>query len=149
MKKVIVILLCMVGVTAMAQKGDNPERGHMKELSPEQAATLQTKKLTLALDLDKNQQSKVMALNLEHAKMRKAKMEERKAAKEKGEMKKPTADERYAMQNEKLDQMIAHKAEMKNVLSEEQYQKWQKMNMHKKKKSGKRRDKRKERHSRK
>ncbi|SHJ94603.1 Spy/CpxP family protein refolding chaperone [Pseudozobellia thermophila] len=145
MKKVFVIVLCMVGLTAMAQKGERGNRG-MKDLSPEQVATLQTKKMTLALDLTQEQQAKIQAINLEQAKERKAKMEERKAAREKGEAKKPTAEERYAMQNERLDKMIAHKAEMKKILSEEQYQKWQKMAHNRKKKDGDRRGK--ERHSR-
>lgn len=140
MKKVIVILLCMVGLTAMAQKGENGHRGGMKDLTPEQMATLQTKKMTLALDLTQDQQTKIQALNLENAKTRKAKMEARKAAKEKDEAKKPTSEERYAMQNERLDKMIAQKAEMKNILSADQYEKWEKM-AHRKGKHGKRKRK--------
>jgi hypothetical protein len=31
------------------------------------------------------------------------------------------------MQNERLDRMIAHKAEMKKILSEEQYTRWERM----------------------
>lgn len=141
MKKVIVLLLCMVGLTAMAQKGENGYRGGKKDLTPEQMATLQTKKMTLALDLTQEQQTTIQAMNLEKAKMRKAKMETRKAAKERVEAKKPTAEERYAMQNKRLDQMIAHKAEMKNILSEEQYERWEKM-AHRKGIHGKRKGKR-------
>lgn len=113
----------------------------MKDLSPEQVATLQTKRMTLALDLTQDQQTKIQAINLEQAKERKARMEERKAAREKGEAKKPTAEERYAMENERLDKMIALKTEMKEILSEEQYQKWQKMAHHRKKKGDDRREK--------
>jgi len=117
----------MVGLTAMAQRSENRHRGEMKNLTPEQTATLQTKKMTLALDLSQEQQTKIQALNLEKAKDRKAKWEARKAAKESDDATKPTADERYAMQNARLDQMIAQKAEMKNILSADQYDKWQKM----------------------
>lgn len=135
MKKAIVLLLCMFGLNATAQKQENRERTAMNDLTAEQIATLQTKKMTLALDLTQDQQSKIQAINLEKAKARKEKMEARKAAKESGEARKPTAEERYAMQNERLDQMIAHKAEIKNILSDEQYKKWEKM-AHRKGKQG-------------
>ncbi|MUH35479.1 hypothetical protein D9O36_06480 [Zobellia amurskyensis] len=137
MKKIIVALVCMVGLTAMAQREKGHDRDGMKNLTAEQIATLQTKKLTLALDLSSAQQQKIKAINLEEAKERKAKFEERKAQREEGERKKPTSEERYAMQNEKLDKMIAHKAEMKEILSAEQYEKWQKMNHNKGKRNSK------------
>lgn len=137
MKKVIVLLVCMLGLTAMAQRGENQHRGEMKNLTPEQSATLQTKKMTLALDLSQDQQTKILAMNLEKAKVRKEKMEKRKAAKENGEVKKPTSEERYALQNARLDKMIALKAEMKSILSADQYDKWEKM-AHRKRKHGKR-----------
>ena len=127
MKKVAIVVLLMAGLTAMAQRGPQEGRKAMSDLTPEQMADLQTKKMTLALDLTTGQQEQIKALNLEKAKMRKAKMEERKNMKEAGDRKKPTSDERYAMQNERLDQMIAQKAEMKNILSDEQYSKWEKM----------------------
>ena len=38
--------------------------------------------------------------------------------------KKPTSEERYAMINDRLDHQIAQKAEIKKILSEEQYKKW-------------------------
>lgn len=140
MKKVIVILLFMVGLTAMAQKGENRHHDEMKNLTPEQTATLQTKKMTLALDLTQGQQTKIQGINLEKAKARKTKMEERKTAKESGEAKKPNSEERYAMQNARLDQMIAQKGEMKGILSADQYEKWGKM-AHHKGKHGKRKGK--------
>ena len=122
MKRAILIVMCFMGLSAIAQRGENSHRDTFKDLTPEQMATLQTKRMTLALDLDEKQQSKIKAINLEQAQSRKAKMEERKAARESGESKKPTAEERFAMQNERLDKMIAHKAEMKSILSDEQYQ---------------------------
>lgn len=127
MKNVILALALIAGMTVMAQKGEGHQRQAMKDLTPEQMATLQTKKMTLALDLNKEQQTKIQLMNLENAKLRKAKMEERKTKKEDGETKKPSSEERYAMQNERLDKMIAHKAEMKKILSQEQYEKWEKM----------------------
>lgn len=127
MKNVALVVMLLVGMTAMAQKGKDNRRGAMKDLTPEQVATLQTKQMTLALDLSQAQQSKIQAMNLENAKLRKTKMEERKAARKEGDAKRPTSEERYAMKNEMLDHQIAQKAAMKKILSEDQFEKWSKM----------------------
>lgn len=87
MKRAILIVMCLVGFSALAQRGEQPHREGFKDLSPQQIATLQTKKMTLALDLDEKQQTKIMDMNLERAEMRKAQMEERKAARDNGEAK--------------------------------------------------------------
>ena len=130
MKKAI-LALCLMGVTSlMAQeRGERNHRQALRDLSPEQVATLKTKKMTLALDLTEAQQEQVRSLHLENAKLRKSKMEEHKQRKENNNDK-PTIDERYAMQIERLDNQIAHKAEMKTILSAEQYEKWEKMQFH-------------------
>lgn len=133
MKNVALVVMLLVGMTTMAQKGKGDHRGAMKDLTPEQVATLQTKQMTLVLDLSEAQQSKIQAVNLANAELRKAKMEERKAAKKEGDAKKPTSEERYAMKNEMLDQQIALKAEMKKILSEDQFEKWTKMKRGKRK----------------
>lgn len=151
MKKVIVVLIFMVGMTAMAQQGERQHRDGMHQMTPEQTATLKTKKMTLALDLTDAQQKQIQSLNLENAKTRKATMEKRKAKKGDGESKKPTSDERYALKNERLDKMIAHKADMKDILSPEQYGKWEKMSQQKgkhQKRKGEN-DKKQKRHTRK
>ena len=131
-------MLLLVGATTMAQERSErrQHRGGMSDMTPEQIATLQTKKMTLALDLSEAQQSQIQALNLENAKARKAKMEERKASKEDGERKKPTSEERFAMQSARLDAQLAQKEEMKKILSEEQMAKWEKMKHRKRKHKG-------------
>lgn len=141
MKKVIVVLLCLVGMTAMAQNGEKQHRNAKKDMTPEQMATLKTKKMTLALDLSDAQQKRIQSLNLENAKNRKAKREKRKAERGDNEFKKPTSDERYAMMNERLNRMIAVKAEMKDVLSAEQYATWEKMAHRKTKRNNRKNDK--------
>jgi len=125
MKKIITLVMILAGMTGMAQEKDGPKG--IRNLTPEQMATLQTKKMTLALDLSKTQQEQMQALNIEKATARKEEMEKRKAAKEDGERKKPTSEERYAMQNARLDRMIADKAKVKKILSDQQYVKWEKM----------------------
>lgn len=134
MKNIIYALAILFTLNAVAQEGNHrkerKERKEMKkdfmhDLTPEQQATLHTKKMTLALDLSDNQQQQVLALNTNVAKTRKAKREAHKAKKEKGE--KPTAEERYQMLNERMDAKIAYKKSMKKILSTEQYERWEKM----------------------
>lgn len=139
MKKIVMAILVMAGISATAQDHNmKGKRGDMKDLTPVQVATLQTKKMTLALDLNESQQAKIKTILTEDATARKAKMEERKANKEDGK-KVLTADEKYAKQNERLDHQIARKEQMKSILSTDQYEKWVKMDSRKKMR-GKRKD---------
>ncbi|KKN80126.1 hypothetical protein LCGC14_0333190 [marine sediment metagenome] len=143
MKKLVMAILIMAGITASAQDhSKRGNRGDMKDFTPEQIATIQTKKMTLALDLNDSQQVKIKKILTEDAKTRKSKMTERKASKEEGK-KVVTADEKYAMANERLDHEIARKKEMKSILNDDQFEKWEKisskkkMRGHNKEKSGK------------
>jgi len=127
MKKGIVVLMVMLSVTAFAQKGEKHRRGDMQQMTTAQMATLKTKKMTLALDLTKDQQAKIQALNLENAEHFKTKMEARKARRNNGERDKPSADDRFERKNQQLDRMIAQQEKMKKILSEKQYERWEKM----------------------
>ena len=132
MKKVLVTTVLLIGMMGYSQRGqhfDSEQRG-MKDMSPEQIAVLKTKKMTLALDLNTAQQKEIQTLNLENAKEREALMLERKVKKEQAEQSKPSTDERFEFQNERLDRMIAQKGKMKQILSEEQFQKWERINHH-------------------
>lgn len=126
MRKLVLAALFLIGITAIAQE-ENRKKGrrHMANLTPEQMATLQTKRMTLALDLTEDQQSKIKAMFVKSAKERKAKMESHKAKKESGET--LSDAEKFALQNERLDRQIAHKEEMKSILDDTQYTKWEKM----------------------
>jgi len=127
MKNLIMAILIMAGISATAQEHNRKgNRGDMKDLTPEQVATLQTKKMTLALDLNESQQSKLKSILTEDAKVRKTKMAERKESKEKGK-KVLTIDEKYEMQNERLNHQIERKKQMKSLLTDEQFKKWEKM----------------------
>jgi len=132
MKKVLVTTVLLIGMMGYSQRGqhfDSEQRG-MKDMSPEQIAILKTKKMTLALDLSTAQQKEIQTLNLENAKEREALMLERKVKKEQAEQSKPSTDERFEFKNERLDRMIAQKGKMKQILSEEQFQKWERINHH-------------------
>lgn len=127
MKKLMMIMIILASVTLTAQRGSRSGNDRMsKNLTAEQTATLQTKKMTLALALDENQSSKVYDLMLQEAKERKAKKAERKNNKEKT---RPTKEERYAKVNKHLDDQIAMQNKMKKILTEEQFAKFEKTKM--------------------
>jgi hypothetical protein len=144
MKKLILIAIAFIGLQATAQQQrkqgpQNGERGEkMMNLSTEEIATLQTKKMTLALDLNASQQKEIQQINLENASIRKAHMDERKAKREAGTAEKPSKEERLKMMNAMLDHKIEMKAKMKTILNKEQYAKWEKAQakMDNKKKQG-------------
>ncbi len=129
MKKLFVTAVLLVGFLTSAQemkvqKGDRKARTENREtLTPEQQAELQVKKLTLELDLNAKQQAEIKKIALEQAKKREAKKTEWKASKEDG--KSLSKDEKFALKNQMLDNQIAHKAEMKKILTAEQYAKWE------------------------
>ena len=133
MKKLFLITLALVTIQVSAQNkkqgernGDRMERGErMSDFTPEEMAQLQTKKMTLALDLTASQQKQVQALQLENAKARKAKMEERQAKMKDGKAERPSKEERFAMMNERLDNKMEMKEKMKKILNEEQFAKWE------------------------
>lgn len=136
MKKIATVLLVVFAVvTANAQRGKNA----YKNFTAEQKATLALKKMTLALDLSDKQQRQVKPLLFKQIQKRKAIMKKRKAMKESG--KRPSSDEIYAMQNKQLDARIAFKADMKRILDEDQYKRFEKM-AHRKGKKGKMKRKR-------
>lgn len=151
MKKLILVAVALFALQVSAQdekkeKHNRGERGEkMMNISAEEMATLQTKKMTLALDLNESQQAKIQKMNLENATKRKEMMAKRKAKKESGDAKKPTDKERLAMANTRLDHKIAEKAKMKDILNDEQYAKWEKHQSRSEKKGkGKKKGKKKE-----
>ena len=133
MKKLIIIAIALVTVQGIAQgqkkeRPNNQERTQrMDNLTPEEAANLQTKKMTLHLDLNDKQQKDIYKINLENATKRQEMKAAFKAKKDSGEMQKPSKEQRLAMQNAKLDHQIAMKAKMKTILNADQFSKWEKM----------------------
>ncbi|MAU26927.1 MAG: hypothetical protein CMH48_06855 [Muricauda sp.] len=130
MRKVLITMALLAGLTGFAQRhGHHQHQGAaLKDMTPEQVATLQTKKMALALDLTQQQQQQVMEIHLKEATERKKKMEERKSKKEQREKQRPSADERFEMANARLEKQLAHQAKMKEILTDEQYLQWKKMN---------------------
>lgn len=126
MKNALFICSLLICFSAFAQRpqgnNDRPPRPKMErpDYTPEQIAEIQTKKLTLMLDLTESQQSKIKSLELAAAKSR----ESNRSEKEPGE--KPSDEERFNKQSQMLDNKIAHKNSMKSILSKSQFEKWEK-----------------------
>ena len=125
MKKLIIAALLMTGMASFAQE-QKPEakKERMEQLTPEQRNELRLKKMTLELGLNATQQKEMAGIIAEQTAKREAMKADRKKRIESG--KKPTADERFAMQSKQLDDQIAMKARVKKILTPEQFEKWEK-----------------------
>lgn len=119
MKKLILLGLTVLSLQITAQE----KRSELQKMTPEQKTALQVKQMTLDLDLNAEQQKKVATIMEAQTKERMAKIDALKAKKDKGE--KISADERYQLMNEHLDNQIELKSKLKSVLTEEQMQKWE------------------------
>lgn len=121
MKKFAAILIILMSTGLFSQQREH--RHAYADFSPEQMATLKTKRMTLDLELTDSQQNQVMALNKKYAELRKsnqAKMQADKAA-----SKQLTSEEKFKLQNESLDHQIAYQSELKKILNQPQFEKWQ------------------------
>lgn len=89
------------------------------ELSSEQVAELKSKKMQLALDLDKDENNKVFAIALKFSK------EMREAIKTiKTESGKPSPETIHKIQLKKLELLQDIKKELKSFLSKDKVEKW-------------------------
>lgn len=124
------LAMATLQVSAQDRKGEMKKQrmASTMKYSPEEMAQLQSKKLTLKLDLDTKQQSEISALFLEQAKLRQNKKQAYLKSKNNEEKKTFSKDERFKMANARLDQQIEMKKKMKTILSTDQYEKWGKMN---------------------
>ena len=133
MKKVLIWALVLSTLSVTAQQRGRFQHGSdrqgkmamMEDLSPEQAATLKTKRMTLDLNLTESQQDKMYAIHLKNAKNRQERMAEVDKQREEGTWTKPSKEERFNLINEKLDKKIAHKKELKQILDKEQFERWE------------------------
>ena len=141
MKYTLKILVLFFSLSVFAQQPPrqmDSERGKRpnnrmqakKALTPEQEATLWTKKMTLELDLNKNQQDQMYELILEKTKKIKLRMENKPKER-------PSKEEIYNMHISRLDEAIAMKESLKKILNDDQFAKWELM---KNKKSSKTKD---------
>lgn len=129
MKKVIFIALLLVSSLTFAQQrgsgkmGKNAPMNQSESFTPEQQTELKVKRMTLHLDLTAKQQEEIKKIVLENSKRQAVKRTEMQAKRAEG--KTPTVDERFDMQNQRLDNQLAMKVELKKVLTKEQFDKWE------------------------
>lgn len=122
MKKILFIAFLGLSLIGQAQRGNGYQ--NQKDLTPEQQAVLKTKKMSLHLDLNKQQQDELLKVNQNWAEKRDQQKAKFKAQKDGGD--KPDADARYAMQVQMLDFKMEYQNQIKKILDKEQYETWKK-----------------------
>lgn len=126
MKNLIVIAFIWASLSNYAQeKKDNEEKIKMEQMTPTQKSQLQLKKMILELDLNETQQKELSPIISEMNTKRETQRTTMKAMKEKGE--KPTAEQRFEMENQLLDNQIEMKKRISKILTPEQMEKWEKI----------------------
>jgi protein CpxP len=136
MKKLLLIAIALITVNATAQgpKGNRVEKDQkertqqVQDFSPEEIATLQTKRMALELGLNEAQQKQIQTIHLEQAKARKTEMEARKKMRDGSKEVKLSKGERFNRVNSQLDEKLATKTKMKSILTKEQFEKWERQN---------------------
>jgi protein CpxP len=111
MKKLGFFLLFAI-VFATVSMAQNPGMGNF---DPKEMAKRQTDELTKTLDLNKDQEKKVLDLNLKNAEQMSALREERSGG-----------GDREAMREKMTKIREEHTAEMKKILTESQFKKYEK-----------------------
>lgn len=129
MKKFAIIALAVFTLTGFAQDKQEENRKSLNERftkrvtqSPEDRAKIESKQMTLRLDLSKDQQMQVEKALVNHY----------SEAQNKGELDKKTIknmsdEKRQDMKINRLDSAIALKEKMKSILNENQYAKYSQM----------------------
>ena len=115
----ILLLVLIFNFTAQAQK----KRGYKQQLTINQQTSLKVKQMTLSLDLSDKQQQQVTPLLRAAIAFRQAAMEKRKKEKKK----RLTSDEVYVIKSQLLDNQIALKRGMKDILNTTQFEAFKKM----------------------
>ena len=118
MKKLILIVLATLTIQIA-----NAQKKQKNNFTTEQKAWIQTKKLTLALDLTDSQEKKIFPLEMQII----SNKEMRKKVRENPETKNLTPDDKYNKIIKNLNDRIAIKRQLKQILDSEQFEKWEKM----------------------
>lgn len=105
MKNFLLAVFALIGFSGLAQD----------KMSLEQRTELRVKQITLDLDLNEKQQHELKALLLADAQKKEARRIDLRENKEK--RKELTADERFKMKNEALEEQIVFRKEIKKILT--------------------------------
>ena len=124
MKKVVGLLVIMIALSNSINAQVNGKSGN-QNFTPEQIATLQTKRMNMLLNLSQEQQTAIVNLQKNQAMVRQAMRKSMLERKLKG--KTLSSNELFQLQSSRLDRMQQHKIAMKKILTEEQFTKWENM----------------------
>lgn len=124
MKKLVGLLVIMIALSNSINAQGNGKSGN-QNFTPEQIATLQTKRMNMLLNLSQEQQTAIVNLQKNQAMVRQAMRKSMLERKLKG--KTLSSDELFQLQSSRLDRMQQHKIAMQKILNQEQFSKWQTM----------------------
>ncbi|NLP58014.1 hypothetical protein [Lutibacter sp. B1] len=123
MKKIAIFLVATVLFSSVIySQGRNQRFRNSDNYTPEQIAELQTKRLVLQLDLTDKQQKEIYNLKIKQAEERDKFVKEYREKRQNGTL---TSDERFAYSNTRLERQLEVKKAMKNILTKEQFEKWE------------------------
>lgn len=126
MKKLMILTVALLTFQiTTAQEGNREmkrqQQSKMQDMTPEEAANLKVKRMTLNLDLSDMQQKQVYELFLKSE-------QERQQIREtnRNQSERPSKEDKLKRENARLDKQIEMKKKMKDILNDEQYAKWEK-----------------------
>lgn len=115
MKKLITVMFFLLSITVFAQ-----ERGAGRsEMSDDERAARGARNLAMQLDLNEKQEEELKAWFAERIEYQKAQMAQKDKSRKK--MKK----ERQEMRRDRMEMNEEQKADLREILTEEQYTKWE------------------------
>jgi protein CpxP len=143
MKSLIIALIFGIGISGFAQVS-TPQAGDpkMEKMTPQQRQEKYLAHLTKELNLDIKQQEAVGKILADKSVKMQDLKSQKDAKKESGE--KMTMQEKQALKNNLKAEKANTESQMKAILSEDQYQKWQTMREQNKEKMKEKRAERKE-----
>ena len=116
MRKVVFVLIALIAFNAQAQSKGSQNKSKM---TPEEMATKRTDQMTKDLDLTETQQKDVLALNLKNAET---------FSKFRGKKRSDfSEEERKEMRSKMKAAQVENQNAMKEILTDEQYTAWDKM----------------------
>lgn len=127
MKKLMILLAAALMMSGASMAQDN-QRRERRQFNPEDMVKRQTEQMVEALDLDADQATAVLKLNADRMKelsgMRRFGQRNRAEGEE---QERPTEEQMKAMREKMETSQKAYNDEMKKILTEEQYAKYEKM----------------------
>ena len=133
MKKLLVMALMCVGMTAFAQE-KMEGRGGREGMDPAKRAEMQVQKMQKDLDLNDSQVGKLKTILTQQAQAREAKRAEMEKSRAGGQ--KPTDAQREEMRANMQADRNQFEGQLKSILTPEQYTKWQSLRDERKVKMG-------------